>query len=1302
MDHNILQGTWIVSQNWLPEPVIHRALESCKPNGEDLGSLLVNRGLLSTVQADQVRLAVSQLMGEPELTASGRVTYRDIKGARVKSAEELLAGREFADFTILELISRGGMGLVCRARQNILNQEVALKLLLTDPSEERALERFRREAQVLGQLKHPSIVHLKDFGTDGGILYLVLDFIQGKDLAVITEEKKKKGVFLEIHTLLDIMITIAEALSYCHDKGIIHRDVKPANVLIDEKTLAPYLIDFGVVKAMANPDRSHLNISDQSLSVSGEIIGTPAFISPEQLDPQADAGPSTDVWGFGATLFYCLTGQLPFEESDNMLITLFTEEPRRVRELRDTIPPWVDELVSDCLNKEADQRPTMQDVVERLKTGAVPKKKKPLSALLLLTFLAISLIFFAHWSKSHSKPPAPKSTKKMEVQEAESLIKNAADALVYNVSGSFELKDIVEAKSQFLNSTEPSEREIGQVLAALQFVFATENGVSRNALTELGDSKSTFAQLATAVDFELKDDLGQCIEVLLELNTKDPESILFRLRLARALFQNGEIDRAKRILNEGIGQDSDPKKLAALKTEVARQQSILLDEQARQSFHQAVDKVPQSSRLIYQLLETACYLEGKADSQSCLKIRRRLKILQRPALLKVTDSLVHAAQLRYEQALTELPTPDAVEAAVGRNALFQSIEFYRRSLVLYLARFDDYAKERKQSLIQSRKKPIVWRISRCKVLEFIVTDKINDARSEFEQVLLKVKNQGTRDFLADIHFSFATALTLKFLKAPTLLSASEKANLQEHIKVCSDLGYRRNAALNRLRSVVAGRIEKNQEKADEYIKRVTDNSIESLVLRALQYWKNSKASTTSPEGVKAIRLFKSASMLPRSFQLSQLFGDIGRFIETDRALKMQYSKSELQSLERRIRLAELEAPFDPKLWIWSRRFQRQLGRPKEDLAYGTVAYSLDPLDPGNWADYATLRTNPRDRISTLASAVQYDTLRGNRSGQDRAQIFFRIASVQAQNGELKPAASNLASALKIEPNSVVYRAILLQPRFRPFLTKETLGTLQGKKVQADQALQSLSTAILSFRSKNYKDANTLAISAAQYLPTIERQIARTVQHASQFQLANQDNDKAVALAQMIECAIDEIDAAEILLTQLTNHEKAGGWLRISIERETLPRFDAGLNNAEARRAMTECLIRIHGKLQNQNQIFNNNVWTIALPVTPYQRGSQFLYAVHLLLSNAPDECVSRLAPLLRVPPSKSTVGQLGLRELVLARALEESRQSKFSAEKVSKLIRKAKALGYRSQMAPWIIYKAKESFVKKYRAEFPN
>ncbi|MDF1664985.1 MAG: serine/threonine-protein kinase, partial [Planctomycetota bacterium] len=411
MDHNILQGTWIVSQNWLPEPVIHRALESCKPQSEDLGALLVNRGLLSSAQAEQVRLAVSQLMGEPELTASGRVTYRDIKGARVQSAEELLAGREFADFTILELISRGGMGLVCRARQNTVNQEVALKLLLTDPSEERALERFRREAQVLGQLKHPNIVHLKDFGTDGGILYLVLDFIQGKDLAVITEEKKKRGVFLEIHTLLDIMVTIAEALSYCQDKFIINRDVKPAKVLLHEKSLTPYLIDFGVVKSIANSDRSHLNISDQSLSVSGEIIGTPAFISPEQLDPQNEGGQSSDVWGFGATLFYCLTGQLPFEESDNMLVTLITEEPRRVRELRDTIPPWVDELVGDCLQKEAERRPTMKEVVQRLKVGAVPKKKKPLPALLLVSFLAVSLIFFAHWSKTHSKVTPPVAIK---------------------------------------------------------------------------------------------------------------------------------------------------------------------------------------------------------------------------------------------------------------------------------------------------------------------------------------------------------------------------------------------------------------------------------------------------------------------------------------------------------------------------------------------------------------------------------------------------------------------------------------------------------------------------------------------------------------------------------------------------------------------------------------------------------------------------------------------------------------------------------------------------------------------------
>lgn len=1301
MDHNILQGTWIVSQNWLPEPVIHRALETCKSEGADLGQILVNRGLLSSAQAEHVRLAVSQLMGEPEITASGRVTYRDIKGARAQSADEILAGREFADFTILELISRGGMGLVCKAQRKSTHQELALKLLLTDPSEERALERFRREAQVLGQLKHPNIVHLRDFGTDGGILYLVLDFIQGKDLAGITEDKKKRNIFLEVNTLLDLMTTVAEALAYCHSKGIIHRDIKPANILLEENTLTPYLIDFGVVKSVANPDRSHLDISDQSLSVSGEIIGTPAFISPEQLDPQTDAGPPSDVWGFGATLFFCLTAQLPFEESENMLVTLITEEPRRVRELRDSIPEWVDELVCDCLQKDADKRPTMKEVARRLKTGATPeKKKKPLSVLLLLVFLGVSLVFFAHWSKSHPKvtPQEPKQT--VSADEVAALIAKSSDGLVFDAPNSLKLKKIEDWKQQLLGSKSETDRALGQSLAALQYVVAAEQGLSRNPLSEFESSDSPFATLAGAIDAEQKNDFKKQLALLTDLNTAQPDSPLFRIRLATALFRSGDVDRSLRILNEGIGRLRDKKALAALRVEIARQQAILTDEQAPQSFHKSVDKAPDSPRLIFQLIETACYLEGSADTQSCLKLQQRVQALKLSALARVTKALVHAAQYQYTQALIALPDVQSLEAEIGSDSLPRSVKLFRTSLLLKLARMDGSQKERRSLLLPPNNKPLSWRSSRGKIIQFLIEDKLNDAQIEFEQNLKDVKAQGVRDFLADIHFHFATTLMLRGVITPNSLSELEKAKLLNHLRECTNLGYRRAPALNRLKSIVAGRIELDAKKSEEYIQRVTDNSVESLVLRGLYYWIKAKNNTASPEGVKAVRLYKNAWLMPRSFHLSQLFGDVQRFIELDQARPLQYNKSELMSLEWRVRIATMQSPFDPKLWIWSRRLQRQLAHPKEDLAYGTAAYNLDPLDPGNWADYATLRTTPRDRINALINAVRYDNLRNVRSPVERAQVFYRIAMIQAQNNELKAASINLESALKFDAHNLLYLDTLLQTKFISILTVAQRTALQTQRKEIQKAARKLSTAVLSFRSKNYSDASRLGALVAPKLPRKRRLSALMIQRDSLFHLASEDNDKALALAQMIECAIEDMDGAELLLAVMAKDERVGNWLRMSIERET--KAEAGTNiGPEARRSMTECLIRLHGSFQNQAQVFGDKLWVTALPLAAQHRGAQLLYAVHLILSDAPDECARILVPLLR-ENSKRVIGHLGIRELILARALAESQSGDLNKNQVEKLLRRAKKSGFRREMAPWILRNAKKSFLDAFGSQFPE
>ncbi len=199
-------------------------------------------------------------------------------------------------------IAKGGMGTVYRARQMALDRIVAVKVLKPELSSyPDILKRFLREGKLAAKLDHPGIIHIFDIGQDDGHYFLVMEFVEGKDLCQVIEEK---GPFSPWHAL-DIARKVAGALSYAHEHGIVHRDIKPQNIMLSPDNSIK-IADFGIARVMEQ---------ETMLTSSGVIIGTPAYMSPEQCRGEAIDGRS-DLYNLGATLYTLLCGRVPFSNQN--------------------------------------------------------------------------------------------------------------------------------------------------------------------------------------------------------------------------------------------------------------------------------------------------------------------------------------------------------------------------------------------------------------------------------------------------------------------------------------------------------------------------------------------------------------------------------------------------------------------------------------------------------------------------------------------------------------------------------------------------------------------------------------------------------------------------------------------------------------------------------------------------------------------------------------------------------------------------------------------------------------------------
>ncbi len=324
-----------------------------------------------------------------------------------------MVGKTIAHYEILEPLGAGGMGEVYRARDTKLERDVAIKVLPEDLADDPdRLARLQREAKLLAALNHPNIATVHALEGEDGSSFLVLELVTGESL----ERKLAKGP-LPVEKALDICKQIAEALEAAHGEGIIHRDLKPANVLVTPDGRAKVL-DFGIAKSMQVDTEVAATAHATNLTVAGTLVGTPSYMSPEQVRGGA-IDKRADIWAFGCLLFETLTAKSAFakETMADTLAAIVHQEPDW-NALPTEIPPQVRRLIERCLRKDPDGR--LHDIADaRIEIEDAPNDafvaepagarglRWPLVALAAVAMLVVNLLMWATLLPTGSEPESP-------------------------------------------------------------------------------------------------------------------------------------------------------------------------------------------------------------------------------------------------------------------------------------------------------------------------------------------------------------------------------------------------------------------------------------------------------------------------------------------------------------------------------------------------------------------------------------------------------------------------------------------------------------------------------------------------------------------------------------------------------------------------------------------------------------------------------------------------------------------------------------------------------------------------------
>jgi serine/threonine protein kinase/Tfp pilus assembly protein PilF len=457
------------------------------------------------------------LLEEDEGAADPAQTPSRSHGAR---SGEMLG--DFGDYELLEEIGRGGQGVVYRAHQKSLNRTVALKVIGLGPwTTEAHLKRFRREAEAAASLDHPCVVPIYEVGERDGCCYFSMNFVEGGHLDEVVKREP-----MPIRRAIELIAKVARTVHYAHEHGILHRDIKPGNILLDQKG-EPHLTDFGLARLVE---------TESTVTRTMEVMGTPSYMAPEQAAGETSKiCQATDIYGLGAVLYQLLTGHPPFAGGTTYetIRLLLQTEPRQPRQVNPKIDRDLSTICLKCLEKDPKRRyPSALALAEDLehwlkheaiqarRTGIVTRGKKwlqrnpTIAAVTVLSLALLAAFGIIVWKSDVFRTAAEKSIAVLPFSNLSKEAENAyfadgvQDEILTDLARIADLKVISRTSAmQYKSGVARNLREIGKQLGVAHVVEGSVqragNRVRVNA--QLLDARTDRHLWAETFDRDLTD-----------------------------------------------------------------------------------------------------------------------------------------------------------------------------------------------------------------------------------------------------------------------------------------------------------------------------------------------------------------------------------------------------------------------------------------------------------------------------------------------------------------------------------------------------------------------------------------------------------------------------------------------------------------------------------------------------------------------------------------------------------------------------------------------------------------------------
>jgi serine/threonine-protein kinase len=346
-------GASSIPPNWAElAPLLDAVLDSPASERAERVRQLSNGDVALQRQLEQLLIECEQDM--PLLNEPAARRFNDLANDEPEEPVAKVLGDRYR---IEKKLGRGGMSSVYRAHDLKHGRDVAVKIIRSNLAASLGHDRFLREIEIAARLRHPNIVPLFDSGVAGDALFFVMPYEEGPSL----RERLRDSGALPIPDAINVLRDVARALAYAHERGVVHRDVKPDNVMLSSG--AAVVADFGIAKAIEDaseqPNESDGAAPDGSITQAGAVIGTPAYMAPEQATGDSTIDHRADIYAFGCLGYELFAGHPPFQAPTSQLLIAahIATTPRPITELRPDVPPPVADLLARCLAKAPDDRP---------------------------------------------------------------------------------------------------------------------------------------------------------------------------------------------------------------------------------------------------------------------------------------------------------------------------------------------------------------------------------------------------------------------------------------------------------------------------------------------------------------------------------------------------------------------------------------------------------------------------------------------------------------------------------------------------------------------------------------------------------------------------------------------------------------------------------------------------------------------------------------------------------------------------------------------------------------------------------